>query len=266
MTAPATRPAARTLWGNRDDSKKNYQTALKGLKTWLLEELPTEERIRECRQFLRVNEVSLFARKGVGEQQLSRLLEIVSQSNPALIIAPHCAGGLLLEGRYYNDIVFPGGSLILGSQFVCCSVRVMGRIQLLKVADGFQRQQSRQHRIEGIEAIQRILKMPDPEHRACLVVNLICRRVGLAAARTLSPEAVGQLVFTSPEQVIKAYHSYEKSLSGLAKSGRLARPDVLSWQRRLHEEGRATQAQPAHPVSSPVAVPAGECLQHSPIA
>ena len=139
-------------------------------------------------------------------------------------------------GRFYNDIIFPGSRVTAGPHFYCQSVQVVGQLQLTKVQDNDQREQSRQHRIQDIKAIQRILKVPDREQRACLIVNLLCRRLGLSAARTLSPNVVAQLVFANPAQVYEAYRSYEKSLSGLAISGRLGDAAALAWQRRQYQD------------------------------
>lgn len=177
----------------------------------------------------------------VNDNQLTQLQTLVHQSDSTLAVSLRSAGGVLLKGRFFDDIIFPGASLVMGSQFVCKSVQAIGKIKLIRVEDTFLRQQSRRLRIQDIAAMQRILKMPNPRQRACLVVNLFCRRLGLGAALTLDPEIVARMVFTDVQEVVAAYRSYEKSLSGLVVSGRLGRSDVLSWQRRLDERPAAQQ-------------------------
>lgn len=165
-------------------------------------------------------------------QQLEQLRRLVCESTPSLVISPESEGVLLLSGRFHQDIIFPGASLLTGSQFACKALQVVGQLHFIRVNDSDKIQAGRQQRINDIQAIQRIIKVPSKRQRACLAVNLLCRRVGLGLTQQIQPWAVAQLVCTDPKEVASAYGTYEKSLIGLMKSGRISDPAYLSWQRK----------------------------------
>lgn len=156
-------------------------------------------------------------------------------ARPNLILASDARGALIANGPYCCDLILPGAFLGIHQGFRESSLQTIGQVQLKQVVSFQAKQQALCCRIDDIKALQRILKMPTRHQRACLLINLLCRRIGLAAVRDLPAEIMAKIVASSPAEITAARHRYETSLTTLASKQRMSDRSFLDWQRRLYE-------------------------------
>ena len=79
----------------------------------------------------------------------------------------------------------------------------------------------------------RILQNFDPLQRACLLVTMLCHRLGLGVVKKANPELLGALGRIQPNHIEGALHLYEQSLHQLGQTERMGDPHYLTWQRHM---------------------------------
>lgn len=140
-------------------------------------------------------------------------LSLLTPGQPTVAIAPSCRGGLILIGRFFNDLLLPGAGLVMVTSFQLLSVQVIGEVEICPVADLAGTISAKYHRLAGMEQLQEILQQPDSALRAYQLVSLLCDRIGLAAARPIPAVQLAPLVAVEPGQMTQAWQAYEQTLA-----------------------------------------------------
>lgn len=167
---------------------------------------------------------------------LIKLNYLMSPDSPGkFALTADSKGAIIAVSHHCCDLIFPGACLRIPRGFACTKTHVVGRVELRRIKSSQAEQQARSHRLEDIKLLQRILQSPTKEQRACLLINLLCRKLGYAIVRNIPAEILASVVATSPAEIMLARDRYESSLSTLASGYRMGDSNFLSWQRRLWE-------------------------------
>lgn len=168
----------------------------------------------------------------------------IIHANPSLALSPNCTGGIILSGRFFNDLVWPGASLATPSAFDCRAIYVIGQVKFSRTISTAAWHFAKTQRIQSIRTLERILDESAAAKRANLVYSLLCRRFGLEAVQTVPLDAIARLVVVSVEEVEAARHRYVTYLSQQASQQRMSQPNFLSWQRQLYQQHNQPHNQP----------------------
>ncbi len=164
---------------------------------------------------------------------LDLLLALLEQTAAPIAVAPQSRGGLVLVSHRYSDLISPGSRLIWPHYFQCTGIYAVGAVQLCTLHSARARQHSFDNRIAGLTLIGRVLQDFDPLQRACLLVNLLCHRLGLGVVKQSNLELLGTLGRVQPDCIRDALNLYERNLQQLGQSVRLGDSYYLAWQRQL---------------------------------
>jgi hypothetical protein len=151
----------------------------------------------------------------------------------SLAVTPQSRGGLILMNHHYSDFIGPGSRLIWPKHFHCTGVYAIGTASLCTLESPQARQKSMQNRILLLAILSRILQDFDSRRRACLLVNVLCHRLGLATVKQANLGMLGSLARVTSEQMQAAVQLYEQHLQQLGRTERLSDEHHLSWQRQL---------------------------------
>jgi hypothetical protein len=164
---------------------------------------------------------------------LGQVLSYLKDRASPLAVAPQSRGGLVLVNPHYSDLISAGSRLIWPQHFQCQAIYAIGSVFLCKVESAEARQQSLDNRIHMLALLGRILENFDPEQRACLLVNALCRKWGLSTVEKADLRLLGSLGRVTPEQMQGAIHRYKQHLQKLGQMARMGDEHHLSWQRKL---------------------------------
>ena len=156
-------------------------------------------------------------------------------SEESLFLSPHCQAGLILQGRLYNDLVCPGATLSCRREFGFTSAYAIGNAELCVATTSADRRQARQKRIDSIHRLQRILLQPSELVRACLIVNLLCRWFGMAAAQQIPLSLIEPLVRVSGKNLEQAWQRYQENRVDPVNPILLSDRYHFTWQSVLNE-------------------------------
>jgi hypothetical protein len=176
------------------------------------------------------------------------LLSLLAEGRPTHRIAAACRGGLILVGRYYNDLILPGSGLMAPAGFDCRSIEPIGEVKLEVLAGKNALASARKCRLKDVEQLQRIVHLPEKQMRAALLLTLLCRYFGLAAVKPLPAYRIARLVAVDPDGIVAAWQQYEAGLKRLAGTSRLSDQAYLAWQRQLYHLSEADRTKPALPL------------------
>ncbi len=161
-----------------------------------------------------------------------QVLALLERSDYPIAVTPKSQGGLVLVNQHYSDFIGPGSRLVWPAHFQCKGIYAVGEVQLCTLHAAPARQNSLHNRVMGLAILARILKDFDPKHRACLLVNLLCNRLGLKTVRQADLTLLGSLGRVSLEQMHWAIGVYEQDLQKLGKTEGLGDRYRVSWQRQ----------------------------------
>lgn len=163
-------------------------------------------------------------------------------TNPLLALSPSCTGGIILAGRFFNDLVWPGASLATPRSFDCQAMYVIGQVKYSRTTSVAAWQFAKAQRIHSIQTLERILDETSAVKRANLLYSFLCRRFGLESVQTVPLGAIARLIAVSVDEVEAARTRYLNYLSQQASQQRISQPNFLSWQRQLYQQQSATNS------------------------
>ncbi|MGP1382830.1 MAG: hypothetical protein ACTS2F_04670 [Thainema sp.] len=161
-------------------------------------------------------------------------------TNPSLALSPHCTGGLILSGRFFNDLVWPGASLATPDSFACQTIYVIGQVKYSRTTSMAAWQFAKTQRIQSIQILERIVAESSAVKRANQLYSFLCRRFGLESVQTVPLDEIARLIAVSVDEVEAARTRYLNYLSQQASQQRISQPNFLSWQRQLYRRQSAT--------------------------
>jgi hypothetical protein len=164
---------------------------------------------------------------------LEQVLALVDRHPEPVALTPNTRGGLIVVSCHYSDFIGPGSRLIWPKHFHCKAIYPVGRVQFCTLLSQASRQASLRNRITGVSVLVRILQDFDDIHRACLLVNFLCHRLGLNVVKQADLSRLGNLVRVLPFHMLEGLRLYEQTLHQLGQAQRLGNLHHLNWKRQL---------------------------------
>lgn len=155
-------------------------------------------------------------------------------SHPSLALSPRSTGAIILAGRYFNDLVWPGARLLTPQQFDCQAIYTMGEVKWCRMTSVEAHRYAQAQRMKSIQTLQRILDEPLASRRANLIFSCLCRRFGLEAMQSVPLDAIARLVAVPVAEVEAAQDRYLGYLKQQAGQQRMSQQNFLRWQRQLY--------------------------------
>ena len=155
---------------------------------------------------------------------------------PSIALSPRCTGAVILSGRYFNDLVWPGASVFTPQQFDCQAIYTMGQVKWCRPTSVAARQYAQAQRMKSIQTLQRILDEPSAAKRANLIFSFLCRRFGLEAMQNVPLDAIARLVAVPVPEIAAAQDRYLGYLKQQAGQQRMSQANFLRWLRQLYHQ------------------------------
>lgn len=174
-------------------------------------------------------------------------------SSTSIALSPRSTGAIILSGRYFNDLVWPGARLFTPQQFDCQAIYTMGEVKWCRPTSVAAHRYAQAQRMKSIQTLQRILDEPAAAKRANLIFSFLCRRFGLEAMQSVPLDAIARLVAVPVPEIAAAQDRYLSYLKQQAGQQRMSQTNFLRWQRQLYHQQTAAvplQTFPSSPCQS----------------
>lgn len=165
----------------------------------------------------------------------------VIHTDPLLALSPSCTGGLILAGRFFNDLVWPGASLTTPRSFDCQAIYFIGQVKYSRTTSSAAWRFVKAQRIQSIQVLERMLDEASAAKRANVLYSFLCRRFGLESVQAVPLDAIARLIAVSADEIEAAQHRYFSYLAQQASQQRISQPNFLSWQRQLYQQQSACE-------------------------
>ncbi|WP_216351317.1 hypothetical protein [Leptolyngbya sp. 'hensonii'] len=138
----------------------------------------------------------------VAEQNNSSFLPIsVLKSGQFLAIPENCRGGLIVEKKFYADLVGPGAAVGAFFDSHCTNIYLVGQVRLWAPTTYFDQQQAFRKRMACNRRLQTISHEPSSMVRAHEMLMLLYQWLGAEEAAAIPSEWVARLAGVLPKTV-----------------------------------------------------------------
>ena len=116
-------------------------------------------------------------------------------------LKPNCHGGLILQKRFYTELICPGSALGGTIDTAITGVFAFGSAQLTVPNEPIERQQAFQTRLNQSNYLQHLMQEQSKFNRACLLFKHLQKLVGATEIYSIPPELLGQLIGLTPKRI-----------------------------------------------------------------
>ncbi|MEM9535425.1 MAG: hypothetical protein AAGA40_07110 [Cyanobacteria bacterium P01_E01_bin.45] len=116
------------------------------------------------------------------------------QGNKLYRLKPNCDGGLILQKRFYTELICPGSALGGTIDTAITGVFSFGSTLISEPFDPLDRQQAFQCRLNQSNHLKHLMQEQSPFHRTSLLLEQLQELVGMSEIGSIPAELLGQLI------------------------------------------------------------------------
>ena len=130
-------------------------------------------------------------------------------------IVPNCRGGVILQKRFYTELIWPGSALGGTIDTAVTGIFAFGNTALEVPNTPIERQQAFQVRLSQSNSLQKLMQQKSEPKRAYLLFEQLNGLVGMEEIASIPAYLIGQLIGLAPNTItsIRLRFAREKSLA-----------------------------------------------------
>ena len=116
------------------------------------------------------------------------------QGNKLYRLKPSCDGGIILQKRFYTELICPGSALGGTIDTAITGVFAFGSMLISEPVDPLERQQAFQCRLNQSNHLKHLMQEQSEFKRACLLLEQLQDWIGMSEICAIPAELLGQLI------------------------------------------------------------------------